>query len=192
MQDQPDLNARILKATWFGRDLLVNIFLKILEEIVNKRFISVDTWNVKTACSNFSFCYVDAIYFSKSEAKSKFSSSKNVRRATSNLTGSSKQVQDGFYQRFFFSHSFHFFYKPVKISRIRKLTTWKINCPMRVQPLKRLSGLDAEHFDLSAEIWPGEFDISWEKNTNIQYLAFINVRIRVKVIWEPLSLIDIV
>ena len=85
-----------------------------------------------------------------------------------------------------------FFYKPVKISRIRKLTTWKINCPMRVQPQKRLSALDAEHFDLSAEIWPGEFDISWEKNTNIQYLAFINVRIRVKVIWEPLSLIDIV
>ena len=92
----------------------------------------------------------------------------------------------------FFLPFFSFFYKPVKISRIRKLTTWKINCPMRVQPLKRLSGLDAEHFDLSAEIWPGEFDISWEKNTNIQYLAFINVRIRVKVIWEPLSLIDIV
>ena len=67
----------------------------------------------------------------------------------------------GFIKDFFSPILFiFFFYKPVKISRIRKLTTWKINCPMRVQPQKWLSALDAEHFDLSAEIWPDEFDIS--------------------------------
>ena len=63
----------------------------------------------------------------------------------------------------FFSHSFHFF-KPVKISRIRKLTTWKIKLSNPSStPKKSFKFRCLIFFYLSAEIWPDEFDISWEK-----------------------------